>query len=87
MNVWKCKLEFPTDTLQQMIETTDLKPFLAVENTSVIIILATTVSIIKIMEISIIQLDVQTVFSQATLHNYFHYEHFNTLNYKHCYTL
>ncbi len=42
MNVWKCKL-FPTDTLQQKIEITDLKPFLAGENTSVLIILATTV--------------------------------------------
>ncbi len=29
MNVWKCKLIFPTDTLQQNIEITDLKPFLA----------------------------------------------------------
>ncbi len=27
MNVWKCKLIFPTDTLQQKIERTDLKPF------------------------------------------------------------
>ncbi len=27
MNVWKCKLIFPTDTLQQKIEITDLKPF------------------------------------------------------------
>ncbi len=26
MNVWKCKLIFPTDTLQQKIEKTDLKP-------------------------------------------------------------
>ncbi len=43
MNVWKCKLIFPTDTLQQKIEITDLKPFLAAENTSVLIILATTV--------------------------------------------
>ncbi len=25
MNVWKCKLIFPTDTLQQEIEITDLK--------------------------------------------------------------
>ncbi len=33
---------FPTDT-QQNIEITDLKPFLAGENTSVLIILATTV--------------------------------------------
>ncbi len=37
MNVWKCKLIFPTDTLQQNIEITDLKPFLAAENTSVLI--------------------------------------------------
>ncbi len=27
MNVWKCKLIFTTDTLQQKIEITDLKPF------------------------------------------------------------
>ncbi len=45
MNVWKCKFIFPTDTLQQKIEITDLKLFLAGENTSVIIILATTVYI------------------------------------------
>ncbi len=25
MNVWKCRLIFPTDTLQQKIEITDLK--------------------------------------------------------------
>ncbi len=31
---WKCKPIFPTDTLQQNIEITDLKPFLASENTS-----------------------------------------------------
>ncbi len=43
MNVWKCKLIFPTDTLQQKIEITDSKPFLAAENTSVLIILTTTV--------------------------------------------
>ncbi len=34
MIVWKCKLIFPTDTLQQEV-ITDLKPFLAGENTSV----------------------------------------------------
>ncbi len=34
---------FPTDTLQQNIEITDLKQFLACENTSVQIILATIV--------------------------------------------
>ncbi len=45
MNVWKCKLIFLTDTLQQKIKITDLKPFLAGENTSVLIILATTVNI------------------------------------------
>ncbi len=28
MHVWKCKLIFPTDTLQQKIEVTDLNPFL-----------------------------------------------------------
>ncbi len=27
INVWKCKLIFPTDTLQQRIEITDVKPF------------------------------------------------------------
>ncbi len=43
MNVWKCKLIFPTDTLQQKIAITDLKPFLAAENTSLLIILASTV--------------------------------------------
>ncbi len=43
MNVWKCKPIFPTDTLQQKIEITDLKAFLAGENTNVLIILATTV--------------------------------------------
>ncbi len=45
MNVWKCKLIFPPETLQQKIEITDLKPFLTGENTSVLIILATTVYI------------------------------------------
>ncbi len=43
--VCKCKLIFPTDSLQQKIEITDLKPFLAGKNTSVLIILATTVYI------------------------------------------
>ncbi len=43
MNVWKYKLIFPPDTLQQKIEITEFKLFLAGENTSVIIILATTV--------------------------------------------
>ncbi len=41
MNVWKCKLTFPTDTLQQNIEITEIRPFLAGENSSVLIILAT----------------------------------------------
>ncbi len=41
INVWKCKPIFPTDTLQQNIEITDLKPYLAVENTTVLIILPT----------------------------------------------
>ncbi len=45
MNVWKCKLIFPTDTLQQKIEITDLKQFLDHENNSVLIILDTTVYI------------------------------------------
>ncbi len=40
--VWKCKLIFPTD-IQQKIEITGLKPFLSGENTSVLIVLATTV--------------------------------------------
>ncbi len=43
MNVWKYKLIFPTDKLQQKMEMTDLKLFLSGENTSVLIILATTV--------------------------------------------
>ncbi len=43
LNICKCKLIFPTYTLQQKIEITDLKPFLAAENTSVRIILAITV--------------------------------------------
>ncbi len=43
MNAWKYKVIFPTDTLQQKIEITDLKPFLAGESTSVLIILGTTV--------------------------------------------
>ncbi len=34
---------FPTDTLQQKIEITDLKPVLAGENTSVLTIFATIV--------------------------------------------
>ncbi len=45
MNVWKCKLIFPTPTLQQKKERTDLKPFLAGDNTSVLIIFATTVCV------------------------------------------
>ncbi len=36
MNVWKCKLIFPSDTLQQNLEITALKHFLAAENTSVL---------------------------------------------------
>ncbi len=43
MNVCKCKLIFLTDILQQKIEITDLNHFLAGENTSVLILLATTV--------------------------------------------
>ncbi len=43
MNVWKCKVIFPTDTLQQKIHITDLNPFLAGENTPVLIMMATTV--------------------------------------------
>ncbi len=45
MHVWKCKLIFPPDTLQQKIEITDLTPFLAAENTSALIILACTVCV------------------------------------------
>ncbi len=48
MNVWKCKLIFPTDTLQQKIEITDLKPFLAAGNTSVLIILSITVCVCNV---------------------------------------
>ncbi len=33
INVWKCKLIFPTDSLQQKIDKTDLNNFLAGENT------------------------------------------------------
>ncbi len=43
MNVWKCKLIFPNDTLQQKIEITDLKPFLTGENTSGLKLLHSTV--------------------------------------------
>ncbi len=44
INVWKCKLIFPTDTLQQNIEMTDFKQKkLAGENTSVLIIFATII--------------------------------------------
>ncbi len=46
MNVWKCKLIFPTDTIQQKIDITDLKLFVSGENTSVLIILATAVNVI-----------------------------------------
>ncbi len=45
INVCKCKMIFPTDTLQQKIDITDLKLFLACENTSVLIMLATTIYI------------------------------------------
>ncbi len=49
MNVWKCKLIFPT--LQQKIEITDLKPFfLAGENTRVLIILANTYIQINVLK-------------------------------------
>ncbi len=41
-NVFKCKLIFPTDTLHQNIEITDLKPFLAGGNTSVVKMLTPT---------------------------------------------
>ncbi len=44
INVCKCKLIFPTESLQQKIEITDLEPFLFScdgKNTSVIIIWAT----------------------------------------------
>ncbi len=42
-NVWKCKLIFPTDTLQQKIEIIDLNHFLGGENISFLIILAVCV--------------------------------------------
>ncbi len=45
INVWKYKLIVPTDTLQQNIEIIYLTIFLAAENTSVLIILSTTVCI------------------------------------------
>ncbi len=46
MNVCKCKLIFPTDTLQQKIEITDLKKYIfSWWNTSVLTILATTIYI------------------------------------------
>ncbi len=45
MNVWKCKLIFLTDTLQQKRNNWLKTIFLAAENTSVLIILATTVYI------------------------------------------
>ncbi len=54
MNVWKCKLIFPPDTLQQNIEITDLKPVLAGDYTSVIIILATTPLYMKLLITNII---------------------------------
>jgi len=46
-NVWKCKLIFPTDTpfLQQKIEITDSKNFLAAENISFLTILAKCVCV------------------------------------------
>ncbi len=46
INVWKCKLIFPTETLQQNIEITDLNPFLTGINTGVLIILGATVALI-----------------------------------------
>ncbi len=49
MNVWKCKLIFPTDTLQQKIEITDLKPYFWLEKLLILkiilIILATSVCV------------------------------------------
>ncbi len=52
-NVRKCKLIFPTDTLQQKIEITDLKAFYAAENTIVLIVLATTVYVSVAVGISL----------------------------------
>ncbi len=48
MHFWKCKPIFTSDTQQQNIEITDLKPhFLAGENTSALMVLASTVSILQ----------------------------------------
>ncbi len=41
INVWKCKLIFPTDRLLQKIEITDLNHFLAAENTFLIVLAIT----------------------------------------------
>ncbi len=53
MNVWKCKLIFPTDTLQQKIETTDLKPFFVGENTSGLRLLHSTAYVCMCIYLSI----------------------------------
>ncbi len=45
MNVWKCKLIFPTDTLQQKTEITDLKLFFVGKNTCILINMVTPVCI------------------------------------------
>ncbi len=50
INVWKCKLIFPTDTLLQKIETTDFKPFLAGDSTSGLRLLHSTLYITMISE-------------------------------------
>ncbi len=49
MKVWKYKLIFPTYTLQQNIEISDLKPFLAAENTCTLVILATAVATTELL--------------------------------------
>ncbi len=57
MNVWKYKLIFPTDTLQQKIQITDLNPV------SVLIILATTVYIYIIYKSFLVILVLQLTYS------------------------
>jgi len=41
---------FPTDTLQQKIEITDLKPFLAAGDTSALTMLATNVYVLMVQK-------------------------------------
>jgi len=46
INVWKCKLIFHRNTLQQKIQTADLKPFFIWRKTSALIILASVYNVI-----------------------------------------